>query len=159
MFNTILLLSIKPQYAEKIFSGEKQVELRRVRTRLKNGDLVLVYVSSPKKALVGTFEVSNIIQNEIQKLPKDLNDFWQEIENIAGISPSEFKSYYNDASLIVAIFIKNIKILPIPIKLEILREKIPKFQPPQSYRYLNKSEFKLFESIIQDNTAISSINK
>ncbi|MEM9926802.1 MAG: ASCH domain-containing protein, partial [Cyanobacteria bacterium P01_D01_bin.50] len=38
----ILLLSIKPEYASKIFSGQKTVELRRVRTRLTIDDIVLV---------------------------------------------------------------------------------------------------------------------
>ena len=46
----ILLISVKPEYASKIFEEKtKKVELRRVRTRVKTGDIVFVYVSSPKK--------------------------------------------------------------------------------------------------------------
>ncbi|WP_190715240.1 ASCH domain-containing protein [Anabaena lutea] len=159
MFENILMLSIKPKYAAMILSGEKKVELRRVRTRLQKGDLVLVYVSSPTKALVATFEVDNIIQNEIQAKPKDINNFWKEIENIAGISCNEYKTYYNTASTIVAIFIKNLKELHKPIELETLRAKIPRFHPPQSYRYLKHSEFQLFESLIPDKSRISSTKK
>ena len=42
MPNNILLLSIKPEYADKILAGKKTVELRRVRTRLEAGDLALL---------------------------------------------------------------------------------------------------------------------
>ena len=159
MFENILMLSIKPKYAAMILSGEKKVELRRVRTRLKHGDLVLVYVSSPIKALVATFQVDNIVQSEIKAIPKDLNDFWTRIENIAGISCNEYKTYYNNASTIVAIFIKNLKELNDPIELETLRATIPRFQPPQSYRYLKHSEIQLFESLIQDISVISPTKK
>ncbi len=41
MPSNILLLSIRPKYAKKIFEGNKKVELRRVRTRLDKGDLVV----------------------------------------------------------------------------------------------------------------------
>ncbi|MFM6156062.1 MAG: hypothetical protein ACKPE3_24200, partial [Sphaerospermopsis kisseleviana] len=128
-------------------------------TRLKNGDLVLVYVSSPEKALVATFEVENIIQNEIHTKQKDINDFWQIIKNQAGISCNEYKSYYNNASIIVAIFIKNVKKLQNPIELETLRATIPRFHPPQSYRYLKHSEYQLFEDLISDKLLISSTKK
>lgn len=152
MSSNILLLSIKPKYAEKLFSGNKQVEFRRVRSRLNINDLVLVYVSSPKKALVGSFEVKHITQIEIKKLPKDLKKFWNEVKNIAGISSKEFQTYYDGASVMVGIFVKNIKILPYPIELTELREKIPEFRPPQSYRYLKENEFQIFESIMQGIT-------
>ncbi|MDH6077430.1 hypothetical protein NWP16_06055 [Chrysosporum ovalisporum FSS-45] len=36
MPGNILLLSVKPKYATKIFDGQKTVELRRVRTRLNS---------------------------------------------------------------------------------------------------------------------------
>lgn len=144
-----LLLSIKPEYAEKIFSGEKTVELRRMRTRLNIGDLVLVYVSSPKKALVGSFEVEGISQIEIEDLQKDLNKFWKQVKDQAKISYKEFKIYYKGASVVVGIYLTNVKHLAVPIELNLLRQKIPKFQPPQSYRYLKERELKMFESLMQ----------
>lgn len=70
--------------------------------------------------------------------------------NFAEYSVEEFKSYYNGASIMVGIFVKNIKILPYPIELTQIREKIPKFKPPQNYHYLKESEFKLLESMMQD---------
>jgi predicted transcriptional regulator len=151
MLGNILLLSIKPEYADKIFSGKKTVELRRVRTRLNPGDLVLVYVSSPKKALVGSFEVECVSQIEIENLQKDLNIFWKQIKDKAKISYREFRNYYKGASIVVGISLTNVKSFSIPVELEQLRQRIPQFQPPQSYRYLNQTELKMFESILQED--------
>ena len=81
MPNEILLISIKPKYAEQIFNGEKTVELRRVKTRLTTGDLVLVYVTSPKQALIGYFKVEKVIL--VENLQDNLQKFWQQVEDSA----------------------------------------------------------------------------
>jgi predicted transcriptional regulator len=147
MPSNILLLSIRPEYARKIFVDKtKNVELRRVRTRLKPGDLVVVYVSSPEKALVGSFEVERII---FEDLPKDLKKFWQQVGEQSGLDTREFKTYYQGASLGVGIFFKEIKVFPKPVKLESLRKQLPHIKPPQSYRYLTPIEFNRVESIAQ----------
>src|SRR5712671_5544390 len=83
----VLLLSIKPKYAEKIFSGNKRVELRRTKPNVKKGDLVAVYVSSPVMALMGEFEVEAVMKNTPRAL-------WCEVNNYAGVSKSEYDEYY-----------------------------------------------------------------
>ena len=76
MPNTVLL-SIKPEYADKIFYQKtKKVELRRVFPSLDKDDLVIVYVSSPKKAVVGYFKVKKIIKNG-KKIINHLKKFHQ----------------------------------------------------------------------------------
>jgi len=55
--NHAFLISIRPRFAEMIFSGSKTVELRRVCPKVSVGDLALVYVSSPAMELRGSFEV------------------------------------------------------------------------------------------------------
>lgn len=147
----ILLLSIKPEYAHKIFSGEKTVELRRVRTRLNTGDLVLIYVSSPRKALVGTFEVERISQIKLEEVPRDLNKFWTQVKDKAGISSEKFEDYYRGASLVVGIFVRNVITFDAPIDLKQLRQKMPKFKPPQSYHYLTDSERSMLQSLLEEN--------
>ncbi|BAY83266.1 hypothetical protein NIES267_27530 [Calothrix parasitica NIES-267] len=140
----ILLLSIKPEYASKIFSGEKTVELRRVRTRLTQDDIVFVYVSSPTKALVGLFEVENIIQEKIG-LQQDIKTYWNLVYQKAGISYQDFEKYYQGASFFVGIFLINPRKFDVSINLENLRKQIPEFTPPQSYRYLKQLEFEKFK--------------
>lgn len=144
----ILLLSIKPEYASKIFSGEKTVELRRVRTRLIQDDIVLVYVSSPTKALVGLFEVENIIQEKIE-LQQDIKNYWNLVYEKAGISSQDFEKYYQGASFFVGIFLRNPKKFDVSVNLENLRQQIPEFTPPQSYRYLKQQEFEKFKCFMK----------
>ncbi len=154
MPSNILLLSIRPEYANKIFVEKtKNVELRRVRTRLKPGDLVVVYVSSPDKALVGSFEVDQVI---LEDLPQGIKKFWLQVKEQAGLNRREFETYYEGASLGVGIFFKEIQVFPKPVKLESLRKQLPHIKPPQSYRYLTPIEFNRVESIAQCKIAYSS---
>lgn len=147
MPSNILLLSIRPEYANKIFEGKKNVELRRVRTRLDSGDLVIVYVSSPEKALVGSFEVERVIT--VENLPKELNNLWKQVKEKAGIKRQQFDRYYEGASVGVGIFLRNIKVFPQRLELESLRKQLPNIKPPQSYRYLTAIEVNHVESIVQ----------
>jgi predicted transcriptional regulator len=58
------------QRAVLIFAGTQTIELRRVCPKVSPGDLVLVYVSSPRMAWVGGFEVAGIISGEPNLLCK-----------------------------------------------------------------------------------------
>ncbi len=137
----ILVLSIRPEYAKKIFDGKKEVELRRTRPRyLQEGDLVLVYVPSPEKALVGVFEVEKIVEEHPNKL-------WDIVKRKAGLSHKEFKSYYKEASVGFGIFLKNTSYFCQPIKLDRLREEWSDFRPPQCYRYVKPTEIDLVEAL------------
>ncbi len=153
MFFTILLLSIKPQYAQQIFETKtKKVELRRVRTRLKKGDIVLVYVSSPVKVFLGSFEVEDVIQSKASR--KELKNFWNKFQDSIGINKQEFNSYYEGASVIVGIQIKNIRLFENPVELERLQEKLPYLRPPQSYRYLEEKEYEIIKALGEAKTTI-----
>lgn len=142
MPSNILLLSIKPEYANKIFEGSKTVELRRVRPRLKEDDIVIVYASCPEKAIVGWFEVEKIIEEHPNKL-------WNKVENEAGIDRKAFDTYYQGASLGYGIFFKKIFRFKPPIYLEIIKEQWSEFRPPQSYHYLKPSEVHILESLAE----------
>lgn len=130
MLGKALLLSIKPEYATKIFDGNKTVELRRVLPKVKKGDLVLVYVSSPVKALVGAFKVEKVISSK----PVEL---WDLVCNNAGITKLEFDNYFSGATKGYGICFSEIWILPQPIQLQQLKEIWPGFRPPQGYHYLS----------------------
>lgn len=139
--SSILLLSIRPEHANKIFDYTKKVELRRVRPRLLNeGDLVVVYVSSPKQAVVGSFNVESIVEKPIREL-------WNEVEQIAGISKKEFSDYYKGVSVGVGIFLKDIRKFSQPVELQRLRNKLPNLTPPQSFRYLTARQLEIVNSL------------
>lgn len=129
----VLLLSIRPEYAEKIFEGVKTVELRRVRPRIDEGDWVLVYVSSPVKALVGAFKVDHVVSGPPQ-------DLWGIVQHAAGIAREEFKTYYDGAAVGFGIFFSNVRRFSEPAELQDIRQQCPGFHPPQGYRYLRANE-------------------
>ena len=147
----VLLLSIKPQYAKKIFDGSKTVELRRIKPKhLKDGDLILVYESAPVKALVGAFEVEKVIEDSIGRL-------WKKVENKSAISRDEYDSYFEGASTGVGIFVRDVWKLPSPISLENLKQEPYLFTPPQSFRYATDSEL-AFENQLQNYQTELNIN-
>ena len=49
-----VILSIKPEFVEKIFSGEKQYEYRKILFKQKV-DTVYIYASRPISKIVGEF--------------------------------------------------------------------------------------------------------
>ncbi|MGI6307051.1 MAG: hypothetical protein ACOX1X_00285 [Dethiobacteria bacterium] len=138
-----ILISIRPNYAIKILNGEKTVELRKVCPQLDEGDLCLIYASSPLKSLVGVFKVK---YTAIFK-PKE---YWPEIQNCAGINYQDYMSYFKNCKKGYAFFIDKVWKFPDYIELHNLREIIPGFNPPQNFRYLNsftKDELKSLDRI------------
>lgn len=133
MLDGSLLLSIQPEYANKIFDGSKKVELRRMRPRLGPGDLVLVYVSMPVKALVGSFQVERIVE----AIPRRL---WPEVRREAGVTRRAFESYYEGASMAYGILLGRTERFSEPIELSDLRELWSGFHPPRSFRYLTRAQ-------------------
>jgi predicted transcriptional regulator len=135
MLRNALLLSIRPKYAEKIFNGTKTVELRRVPPKLKKGDLVFVYVSSPKKVLAGAFTVKKVISMPPKRL-------WGSVRDYVGMTQNDFDKYYDGALKGIAIYIDKVWILPTPLGLQKLRKNLSWFNPPQSYHYLSSQQIK-----------------
>ncbi|MBF0565668.1 MAG: ASCH domain-containing protein [Nitrospirae bacterium] len=134
MRNKPVLLSIRPEYAKKIFEGSKTVELRRVRPRyLEAGDYILIYVSNPSKSLSGLLKVEQVVEDTIENL-------WEKVKDKAGVSREEFNLYYNNLSTGIGIFFDEVRRFSEPMSLEYLKEKIIGFTPPQGFRYITSKE-------------------
>lgn len=121
----ILLLSIKPQFARSIFSGEKLYEFRKTKIR-EDARIVLLYASSPKQALVGFAEIEKILEGK----PEDI---WQKTKNKSGIEFSFFEEYYKGKEKAFALKLKNVCEFNAPIEPHAMFKD---FVPPQSYAYL-----------------------
>ncbi len=63
-----VLLSIKPEFANKIFNGSKKFEFRRA--IFKNPDIrkIVVYASSPVQKVIGEFEIEHIHRHDLVAL-------------------------------------------------------------------------------------------
>jgi predicted transcriptional regulator len=126
----ILLISLKPQYADKVFDGSKTVELRRTRPKLNNSDLILIYATSPVKAIVGGSEVKDVLSGTP-------NEIWSAIFDVAGINAQDYREYFLGAKTAFGINLKNSWRHTKPISLDRIKAKIPSFHPPQIYQYMN----------------------
>lgn len=139
MAGSALLMSIKPEYANMIFSGEKTIELRRTRPNCKKGDLVIVYVSSPVKAIQGFFEIEKINWGRPETI-------WKKFNKRTGVSQEVFQSYFDGVDVAYGIELKKVWKCETELALSGLREKL-KLEPPQSFRYLSEEQLgKVFEN-------------
>lgn len=127
-----ILISIQPRFAALIFQGKKTVELRRIRPKVNPGDIALVYVSSPDMALVGAFTIKEIVSGTPRQL-------WPSVKDSSGITKNEYDIYYHGTDTAIALHIEagSVRVLKHPVELGQLRREWPRFQPPQSYRYLD----------------------
>jgi predicted transcriptional regulator len=124
-----LLLSLLPRHAGAIVDGYKTVELRRRRVAAPEGTKVILYASSPVKAVVGTarLRASRICSAEAA---------WAEFSANMALDRDEFDAYLGgtDACLLM---LDHVRRVDPPLSLEELRKDQP-FQPPQSYRYVSR---------------------
>jgi predicted transcriptional regulator len=118
------LLSIKPEFASKIFEGEKKFEYRRSIFK-KPVKLIVVYASSPVCRVIGEFEVEDLISD-------DLEELWRKTKKFAGISEDYFYAYFSDKEKGYAIKIGRIRKYKSPL---LLMDSYG-VTPPQSYLYL-----------------------
>jgi len=133
MGRRIPLLSVHPEHASSIFEGRKKVELRRKCPELSDGEMVVVYVTSPRKAVEGIFLVAGVVKASPDNL-------WLETEKDVGLTREQFKRYYKGAKVGYGIRIREAFVLPEPVSLEDLKARIPGFNVPQNYRYLDAVE-------------------
>lgn len=138
-----LLISVRLEHAERILSGEKTVELRRLRPQVVDGDFVVLYATSPTRAIVGTFKVAGLVETTPLQL-------WPTVAAICGISHQQFTEYFHGAARAFAIRVKDARRLRAPISLSTLRRTIPSFRPPQGYHYLRSERPRdsLLESLL-----------
>jgi predicted transcriptional regulator len=120
-----VLLSIKPEYAFKIFEGVKKFEFRK--SIFKNPDIktVVVYASSPVQQVIGEFEIDSIVSLEP-------NQLWEITKEQSGISREFFFEYFREKTVAHAIKIKATTRYKKPLNLN----KHFNVAPPQSYVYL-----------------------
>jgi predicted transcriptional regulator len=136
-----ILMSIKPEYSSKIFSGEKKFEFRKQKPKHRL-DTVYVYESQPTQKIVGWFRVTRII-------PGSPDDIWNRCGKDGGIQKEDYFRYCRDKRIIYAFAIDKAVRYAFPIDpLELDRG----FNPPQSYIYVNqKMESKILSMIIYSN--------
>lgn len=121
-----VLLSIKPEFAARIFDGTKRFEFRRSVFRDRSIRTVVVYVTRPVGMIVGEFDVAGIITETPDCL-------WERTWAHAGISREFFDSYFEGRESANAIEVAEVRRFGSPIE---PNAAMPNFVPPQSYMYI-----------------------
>jgi predicted transcriptional regulator len=123
-----ILLSIKPEYSEKIFSGEKKFEFRKKKP-IKPIEKVFVYESRPSKHIAGWFTIKKVITDSPESI-------WHKCKNKGGIREKNYFEYCNGNKIIHALEIDNFHQFECPIN---PLKTNPNFKPPQNFSYLENS--------------------
>lgn len=121
-----VLLSIKPEYAEKILNGTKRFEYRKALPRHESVRTVVIYATMPVGKVVGEFEVGSFISDK----PVNL---WNRTKAASGISRKFFDDYFFGREIAMAIVVERPRRYA---KAKSLREVSGSSTPPQSFQYL-----------------------
>lgn len=123
-----LLLSIKPEFVDKILTHKKLYEFRKSIFK-QNVDKIFIYSSYPVKKIVGYFEVTEIIcENPIE--------IWDSFSEDSGISEKDFFKYYEGKNKGFAIKIDKLHVFDEFIDMN----KYKDFKAPQSFCYIENND-------------------
>ena len=145
-----ILLSIKPEYADKILDETKKYEFRRQLAR-DDVNRIIIYSTSPVMKVIGEVEVVGTLSMKTTLL-------WKETRKKAGISLLNFRKYFSGCDVANAYVLGKAYRYPEPQPLSKYNIK----QAPQSFVYINdtietkkKEAFDLF-SIFDDQFVIEN---
>lgn len=126
----MMILSLKPRYAEVILSGSKTVELRRTEPRILVPTRALIYATTPVKALLGTCIVESVITDGLAAL-------WKAHGSRTGLRHTEFRSYFKGREVGSALVLSEARRFARQVPLADLRASRCMDRPPQSYSYID----------------------
>jgi type I restriction enzyme S subunit len=121
-----ILISINPEYVDKIVKGEKRYEFRKRRINIDGVDRFYIYSTAPVKKIVARMVVDRVIEGT----PKEI---WSACRRYSGVDEKDFYGYYAGSKVAYALSIKSVSPLRPPID---PYKKCRGFWPPQSYCYI-----------------------
>ena len=124
-----ILMSIKTEYANKIFDGIKLYELRKKPLK-ENVDTIVFYSSGKTKKIIGEFKIEKIIKDSPDKI-------WDLGEEVLGIDKKSFYEYFKHSKYAYAIKIKDVIKYDIPKDLRDFGIN----KAPQSFCYIKENEY------------------
>lgn len=130
-----ILISIRPRFARAILEGNKTIELRRGRMLTAAGSLLVLYSSSPVKAVVATARLYKVEEATPQQM-------WPRVRGGAGVVREEYDRYFRNAQRAFALHLRDVLEIHVPYTLAEMRMS-PRIAPPQSFRYVTASQVEL----------------
>lgn len=122
-----ILMSINPEFAKKIISGEKKYEYRRViPSRISNIKHIVIYETYPIQQVSAEIEVVGFCYGTPEMI-------WKQTYKNSGITKEFFDKYCEGCNNIIAYKLGDIRLFDIPLTLQDYNLKFP----PQSFVYLD----------------------
>lgn len=119
-----ILMSIKPEYVNKIFFCNKKYEYRKKECKEKITKII-VYSSSPVKKVVGELIIKQVLKDK-----KEL--IWKKTNMNGGISKKKYEKYFENTENAIAYEIEKTILYDKPKELKDYNIKTA----PQSYVYI-----------------------
>lgn len=129
-----ILLSLHPQHALKILSGEKKLEFRRV-WATRPVSAIVIYATTPAQKIVGVARVRQVHQGSPTAL-------WELAKRVGGgLSRRELFEYFRGKETGYAVELDSVTRFPSPL---VASNFIERFRAPQSFSYIDgKTQEKL----------------
>lgn len=125
-----LLLSIKPEYVERILQGTKRFEYRK-RLAQEPVDAIYIYSTTPVMKVVGMVKVLG----HLEMSPSAL---WEKTKAQAGISRAKYREYFRNCKKAYAYQLGDVLIFDTPRDLSDFGISTA----PQSFVYINCNDTK-----------------
>lgn len=138
-----IILSIKPKWAELIYSGKKTIEWRKSWPKynmfeFQKIEKVFLYETAPVKMITGFFELNGcrelIIRDDLEHKYKDIHPDAKELISAGCVPLEDLKKYQGKRYSIFGWRIKNPTKFDEPFLLSYVDLK----RPPQSWCYYDK---------------------
>ena len=125
-----VFLPVHPKYMSLLLSGAKTVELRRRFPELPAGTPVVLYSTTPVRAVVALSSIRRVEVDTLEAL-------WARFGSNAAVSRDVFDLYFDGLDRGTAVLLSPPQPLQRPVLLQELRRSFDQFTIPQNYRYVS----------------------
>ena len=133
-FDARMLMSIKPEHAASVLSGNKRVEVRRKFSKEWTGCRVSIYASHPRCSIVGDALMQEVILDDPERI-------WERFGDQVGCTREQFERYAHGARQLYAIILVDVVPYAKTLSLAEASQAVSTpLRPPQSYRSLRTSK-------------------
>ena len=101
-----IIVSINPEYVDKILSGEKKFEYR-TRVAKQQVDTLIIYATKPIMKVVAEVEILEVITTSPEEL-------WNQTKHQSGITKAFFDKYFKDKQVAYAYRLGEVKVCERP---------------------------------------------
>lgn len=101
-----IIVSINPEYVEKILSGKKKFEYR-TRVAKQHVDTLIIYATKPMMKVVAEVEILGVIATSPEEL-------WDQTKNQSGTTKSFFDEYFKGRQIAYAYKLGELKVYETP---------------------------------------------